>query len=149
MLEKKPNLGNIKSVYGISPLFMQRAAIVALLSFVFFLLMLLGFYIRLNIGYFLLSTAFLMVYLFAMSGWLMARRQVLTIYERGFTFKKHVCRWEEIDAIEGKTENRSNGGAKINFEIRKTDGEKIYLTETICDVEKAVDIIGGKASKNR
>src|SRR5215213_5960936 len=116
-------LGKLESVHGISPVFMQRAAVVAVLSFLFFIAMLVAFSMRQNIGYFLL------VQLLTLFGWLAQRRAQLKIYENGFAYKKQTCLWDEIESIDGKTENRSVGGEKINFEIRKTDGEKIVLTE--------------------
>jgi hypothetical protein len=51
-MTKTQELGKLKSVYGISPAYLQRAAIVAIVSFVFFLLMLVAFSLRQNIGYF-------------------------------------------------------------------------------------------------
>ncbi|MET0753698.1 MAG: hypothetical protein ABWZ66_10015, partial [Pyrinomonadaceae bacterium] len=97
MSEQTQNLGKLESVHGIAPAYMMRALVVASLSFVFFLVMLVGFYIRQNIGYFLLSTAFLVVYVLTMFGWLAQRRKVLRIYENGFSYKKFAASWDEID----------------------------------------------------
>jgi hypothetical protein len=142
-------LGKLESVHGISPVFLQRAAVVAVLSFLFFILMLVAFSMRQNIGYFLLATAFLLVQLLTLFGWLKQRGAMLKVYERGFVYKKQTFRWDEIEAIDGKTESRPGGGEKINFEIRKTGGEKIVLTEAIHGVEKVIERINEHHGKRK
>ena len=139
-------LGKLESVHGISPVFMQRAAVVAVLSFLFFIAMVIAFSIRQNIGYFLLATAFLLVQVLTLFGWLMLRRTALNVYEHGFVYKKQIFRWDEIESIDGNTKNRPSGG-KINFEIRKTNGEKIVLTEAIHGVEKIIERINVENAK--
>lgn len=147
MLDKTLHLGKLESTHGIAPMFMMRAVGVAAISFVFFILMLVGFYIRQNIGYFLLSTAFLIVYLLTMFGWMMARRNVLNVYENGFTFKKQTFLWDEIDAIEGKEMSRLVGGEKLNFEVRKTSGERIVLTDSIEGAQKIIERVFDEIDK--
>ena len=148
MIEQKPELGRLESVRGISPVFLQRAAFVAVLSFLFFIAMLVAFSIRQNLGYFLLATAFLLVQLLTLFGWLAQRRTEFKIYENGFSYKKQVCLWDEIESIDGKMESRPVGGAKINFEIRKTGGEKIVLTEAIQGVEEIIERINVKIARD-
>jgi hypothetical protein len=140
-------LGKLESVHGISPVFMQRAAFVAVLSFVFFIAMLVAFSMRQNIGYFLLATAFLLVQLLTLFGWLMQRRTEFKIYENGFGYKKQICLWDEIDSMAVKTESRLVGGAKINCEIRKTDGAQIVLSEAIHGVDKIMERISAEIEK--
>jgi hypothetical protein len=140
-------LGKLEGVHGISPVFMQRAAFIAVLSFVFFIAMLIGFSIRQNIGYFLLATAFLIVQLLTLFGWLVARRAEFRIYENGFGYKKQVCRWDEIESMAVRTESRLVGGDKINCEIRKTNGERIVLSETIHGVDKIMERIDAEIEK--
>jgi hypothetical protein len=123
-------LGKLESTHEISPVFLQRAVIVAALSFVFFMAMLFGFYMRQNIGYFLLSTAFLMVYILTMFGWLMMRKNTLKVYENGIVYKKFTARWSEIKSI-GATDKKS-------FEITKINGEKVVLSEAIQDIESVI-----------
>lgn len=139
--EKATNLGRLVSVYGLSPYFLQRAAAVSLLSFAFFLAMMIVFYIRQNIGYFLLATAFLIVNIFTLTGWFLRRRSNLKIYENGFSYKKFVAVWSDIELVETKT-----GNGKINCEIRKKNGEKISLNESVFELEKALAIIYQKSS---
>ncbi|MFN0141010.1 MAG: hypothetical protein ACKVQW_13110 [Pyrinomonadaceae bacterium] len=52
----------------------QRAVFVAVLSFLFFLAMMLAFYLRQSILYFLLATAFLFVYIVTMISFVRLRR---------------------------------------------------------------------------
>ena len=57
MSENTTALGGLRAVYGTSPALLQRAAIIAVVSFIFFLAMLVVFSLRQNIGYFILATA--------------------------------------------------------------------------------------------
>ena len=133
------NLGKLVTVYGIAPAFLQRAVIIAALSFIFFLVTLAMFSMWRNFLYFFLSTAFLLVYLATMFGWLMMRKNLLRIYENGLTYRKFTARWDEIASLE-----TSRTDTKLNCEIRKTKGEKIALTESIHGVEEAIKIIEAK-----
>ena len=146
--ERMQNLGTLRSVHGLSPAFLQRTIVVGSLSFVFFLGTLAGFYVRQTIGYFLLSTIFLIVYVLTMFRWLRHKRNVLTVYENGFTFKNQTVLWDEIETLSGKMEGRLIGGDKINFTVRKMNGEKIVLTEAIHDVESVLEIISEKLGEN-
>ena len=139
MKEKTEKLGKLIVEYGIAPAYLQRAVIVAVLSFFFFLATMVMFSMWRNFLYFFLSTAFLIVYLATMFGWLMLRKNVLKIYENGLTYRKFAACWSEIEAVE-----TSRSGAKFNCEIRKTKGEKITVTESIYGVEQAVKIIESK-----
>ena len=148
MSESTKSLGKLQSVYRTSPLYLQRAAIVAVVSFVFFLAMLVAFSIRQNLGYFLLATAFLIVQLFTLFGWVTQRKNELKMYENGFTYRKNVCRWDELEAINLKMESRLISSEKINCEIIKTNGEKIVLTEAIDGIQQIVDRIDREISGN-
>jgi hypothetical protein len=70
------------------------------------------------------------------------RKNVLKIYENGLTYRKFEARWNEIDAVEA-----SRNGKKLNFEIRKTKGGRITLTESIHNVEQAVATIESKVER--
>jgi len=100
MAEFSNDLGRLISVHSTAPIFLQRAAIVAMVSFTFFLAMLIAFYVRHHFGYFLLSTAFLVVYLFTMIGWWIQKRNILKIYENGLSYKKFASTWEAVAAFE-------------------------------------------------
>lgn len=79
----------------------------AVVSFVFFLLMLLVFYVRQQIGYFVLSSAFLVLYIFTLIGWIMQKRNVVRIYDKGLKYKKFEVRWDEIEAVTANAEGVS------------------------------------------
>ena len=139
MFEKTQSLGKLVVTFGIAPAFLQRAVIIAVLSFLFFLTTLAMFSLWRNFLYFFLSTAFLIVYLATMFSWLMMRKNLLKIYENGLSYRKFTARWDEIETLELNKKD-----AKINCEIRKKKGEKITLTESIQGVEQAVGVIREK-----
>lgn len=141
MNEKTEKLGKLVGEYGIAPNYLQRTVIIAVLSFLFFLITMVMFSMWKNFLYFFLSTAFLIVYLLTMFGWVFLRKNVLKIYENGLTYRKFAARWSEIEAVE---RNSKNG--KLNCEIRKAKGEKIVLSDAIYEVEKAVRIIQDKTA---
>jgi len=138
------NLGKLQSVHGISPVFKQRAFIVAVVSFVFFVVMVGGYLIRPGFVFVLLGTAFLVVGLFTLFGWLGQKNSEFRLFENGFSYKKFVCNWDEIESINVKAESQLISGAKINCLVRKKGGDEIVLTETIEDLESIVKIIDGK-----
>jgi uncharacterized membrane protein YobD (UPF0266 family) len=109
--EASTELGKLVSTHAISPANMQRAAVVAVVSFLFFLAMLIVFYVRQHIGYFALSTAFLVVYVFTLIGWVIQRRSAVRIYEKGLRYKKFAASWNEIKSV-----NADRSGLKINAE---------------------------------
>lgn len=100
MPKQNVSLGKLNASYGVAPTYLQRAAIVAVLSFMFFLGMLFAFYLRQHFGYFLLSTAFLIVYIFTMIGWWMQHRNIVKVHDRGVTYKNWFAEWEDITSIE-------------------------------------------------
>lgn len=87
------------SVHPVAPLYVQRAVFIAVLSFLFFLAMMLAFYIRQSLGYFLLATAFLIVYLVMMFSWFSQRKSVVRIFENGIQFKNYSLYWEDIQSV--------------------------------------------------
>jgi Ca2+/Na+ antiporter len=56
------------------PAIVQRAVFVAVLSFLFFLAMMFAYYLRGSVLYFLLATAFLIVYIVTMISFVRLRR---------------------------------------------------------------------------
>ena len=96
--EMTRSLGRLIAVHPTSPAFMQRAAIVAALSFIFFLATLIAFLLRQNFIYFLLATAFLIVQIFTLIGWWLQRRNAVHIYANGLTYKKLELPWDEIQS---------------------------------------------------
>lgn len=129
-------LGNIVSVHGIAPATLQRTVIVAALSFLFFLVTMVMFSMWKNFLYFFMSTAFLIVYALTMFGWLRLRKNTLTIYENGMKFRKFSAVWSEIEAVR-KTDDAT-------YEISKAGGEKIVLSDSFYEIEKAIGVIEAK-----
>lgn len=60
---------------AVTPAVLQRAVFIAVLSFLFFLAMMFAFYIRQSMVYFLLATAFLIIYVFTMISFVRLRRR--------------------------------------------------------------------------
>jgi hypothetical protein len=137
-------LGKLESVHGISPVFKQRAFILAVVSFVFFTAMVVAYSVRRSFVFILMGTAFLVVELFTLFGWLGQKNAEFRLFENGFSYKKFVCVWDEIESINVKAESQLLSGAKINCLVRKTDGQEIVLTEVIEDLESIVKIIDRK-----
>lgn len=64
------------------PAQVQRAVFIAVLSFMFFLAMMFALYIRQSVSYFLLATAFLIVYIVTMISFVRLRRSIAKRDER-------------------------------------------------------------------
>jgi len=133
MAKYRTDLGNLISKHGTSPLFLQRAAVVAGLSFLFFMGMLLVFYVRQQFIYFVLSTAFLVVYIFTMIGWAMQKRNVVSIYENGITYRKFAASWDEITSVRSDT--------KSGVTLVKTGGETVTIGESVANVDEIAVVI--------
>lgn len=129
MPDQSQNLGRLISSHSTSPVYLQRAAIVAVVSFVFFLAMLVAFYIRQHIGYFALSSAFLVVYVFTLIGWLMQKRSVVGIYENGLKYKKFQAAWDQIESIKA-----NNDG----IEIAKRERERTLIPPSVSNYEQVL-----------
>lgn len=119
-------LGKLESVHGVAPAHLQRAAIVCLLSFVFFLAMMFGFYIRQNIGYFLLATAFLLVNVLTLIGWMFLRRNHLSIHENGLAWRRFRVRWDGIETV-----GRTAGSKRTSLEVVAKNGDRFTLPDSI------------------
>jgi ABC-type bacteriocin/lantibiotic exporter with double-glycine peptidase domain len=123
MLSPQKDLGTLVSVHGTSPAFLQRAAIVAVLSFFFFIAMLVIFYLRQQMIYFVLSTAFLIVYVFTLIGWVMQKRNIVSIYEDGVSYRKFSARWDEMRSVRA---TRQEG-----ISLTRNDGLSVTIPKTI------------------
>jgi hypothetical protein len=133
MAKKHPRLGALVSTHGISPLFLQRAAIVAIVSFLFFLVTLIFFYIQQEFMYFILSTSFLVIYIFTMIGWVLQKRNVVSIYENGISRRKFLATWDEINSV--KVE------AEYGIKLVKTGGEALTIPKTTADIGRIALLI--------
>ena len=133
MATHRSDLGNLISRHGTSPVFLQRAALVAGLSFLFFMGTLLFFYVRQQFIYFILSTAFLVVYIFTMIGWVMQKRKVVSIYENGITYRKFAATWDEVKSVKSD--------AKSGIMIVSLKGETTTIGKSVVDLDMVAGII--------
>ena len=141
MPENPQSLGKLVSVHPTAPIYMQRAVFIAMLSFIFFLAMMFAFYVLHSLIYFLLSSAFLVIYLVTMFGFLAQRRSVLSIFEHGIIYKKFASRWEDIESVESSKSH--------TYEIRKASGEIAVLSSALADVDQAAERIRSLAKAHR
>jgi hypothetical protein len=121
--ENSNDLGRLVSVHTVAPAYVQRAVIITVLSFLFFLAMMIAFYLRQSLLYFLLATAFLIVYLVMMLSLYVQRRSVVRVFENGLEYRSRSLRWKEIDSI---TDDRSivitpKQGKPIEFPVTMSD----------------------------
>ena len=123
MTVERKELGRLVAVHPITPAYVQRAIFIAVLSFLFFMAMMFAFYLRQNIGYFLLATAFLLVYLVTMFSWISHRRSVVKVFERGIEYKSRSLEWDEVVAV-------SEGRVIV---ITPKDGRPIELPSAISE----------------
>lgn len=119
----RSSLGKLIAVHAVSPVHQQRAAVVAGLSFLFFLATMFLVYVRGHFGYFLLSSAFLVVFIFTMIGWWMQRRNVVEVFDRGLTFRKYAAKWIEVTSV-----HRDRDGT---LRLTKDDKNTITIPKTI------------------
>ncbi|MGB7069853.1 MAG: hypothetical protein WBD22_10190 [Pyrinomonadaceae bacterium] len=122
------NLGKLLTRHGTSPVYLQRAAFIAILSFAFFLAVLAAFYIRQQIGYFLMSVGFLIVHLFTLTSWWKLQHSNVRIYEFGIVFRKFEARWDEITSVR-ETNDRQ-------LEVLKADNDKVILPGSLIGYEQ-------------
>lgn len=91
--------------------------------------MLVTFYIRQHIGYFALSTAFLIVYVLTLIGWVMQKRNVVGVYENGLKYKKFNAAWDEIKSV------TANGDG---LQLTKNKREKIVIPSSVIGYDAIV-----------
>jgi hypothetical protein len=133
MSQSQPALGKLIDAHPTAPSHLQRAAIVAGLSFVFFLATLIIFYQQQSIGYFVLSTAFLVVYIFTLIGWVMQKRNVVTIYENGIAYRKFAATWDDIKSV------TADSGSGIT--VVKSDGHSVVIGKSVSGLNQIASTI--------
>jgi len=134
--DRSIELGKKLSSHGISSVYLQRGAFIAVLSFAFFLAMMFGYYLRQSLGYFLLATAFLVLYLITLFSWYMQRKNEVIVYENGLRFRGSDALWSEITKVE------SSGRVELK------DGSNFQIPTTIHDFDRVVQLINFKAVQN-
>jgi len=121
-------LGKLIAVHPTSPAFLQRAAIVTALAFLFFLIALIFYLIWQNFLYFILATGFLIVQIFTMIGWWMQKRNAVSIYTNGLGYKKRQVPWSEIESIE-----RTGEAALV---VNPNSGERLIVPASIHGLDR-------------
>lgn len=132
MSEPARSLGRSVSQHASSPANLQRAAIVSVVSFAFFLAMLAAFYLLQQIGFFLLSTGFLVVYIITSIGWVLQKRNIVTIYENGISYRKFRAVWDEIQSV-------TTG--KNGLEIANIKRDKIVIPTSMSGYSEIVNAV--------
>ena len=105
--------GKLIAVHTMAPAHIQRAAFIAVLSFLFFAATMFLFYIRESLLYFLLASAFLIVYLVTMLSWLIQRKNVVQVFEGGFACRSKQAAWDEIAEVREDGTVILDGGKQI------------------------------------
>ena len=95
-----------------------------------------------QIGYFILSTAFLVVYLFTLISWVLQKRNVLSIYENGISYGKFRGTWDEIESGTIVEEDSS----RRHLELVRNKKEKVMIPSSIKDFERIVSVVRARAS---
>ncbi|HKP69129.1 MAG TPA: hypothetical protein VJV05_07590 [Pyrinomonadaceae bacterium] len=129
----KKQLGALISTHGTSPVFLQRAAIIAVLSFLFFLTTLLLFYLQQGFMYFVLSSAFLVIYVFTMVGWVLQKRNFVSVYENGIARRKFATTWGEITSVKAESDS--------GITIVKSDGEELVIPKSTADIGRIAMLV--------
>jgi ABC-type bacteriocin/lantibiotic exporter with double-glycine peptidase domain len=132
-MSDRTDLGPHISSHGTSPVFLQRAVIVAILSFVFFIITLLFFYIQQELMFFVMSTAFLVIYILTMISWVMQKRNTVSIYANGIAYRKFSSTWDEIKSVAADT--------RSGITIVKLDGERAVIGRSISGVNEIASTI--------
>ena len=138
MPQTEKDLGRQIAVHGIGPAYQQRAIVIALLSFLFFLAMMFAFYLRQSMLYFLLASGFLIVYLVTMFSWLMIRRNAVRIHENGLEFKRKRVMWTEMESLE----RSPDGGLKLN----SRHGGSLVISPSYQELERIAAFVSSKVN---
>ena len=94
------SLGRLVAVHPISPAYLQRAVILAALSFIFFLAMMFAVYVLKDAIYFLLASAFLVIYLVMMYSFFAGRKKAVEVYENGVRIGRDSATWDRIGSVD-------------------------------------------------
>lgn len=129
MSESSKSLGKLIAVHGLSPAHIQRAVFITVLSFVFFLGTMVAYYVRQELLFFLLASAFLMVYIITLFSWIAQRKTVLEIFEKGVAYRKFSAKWDEIAEV------KSDGTIVLK------DNKQIAVSSAIHELGRAISYI--------
>lgn len=138
-MQNETSLGRMVSTHRISGAAVQKVAVVAALSFTFFLGTLVAFYASGRTVFFLLSGGFLAIYVFTMIGWFTLKKTELRLLDGGLTYRKASVSWDVIEALE-----RIPGrGLRINV----VDGPAILVAESISDLDEIEAFIRSRKAR--
>lgn len=132
MPAKENGFGKLIAKHRTAPAFIQRATIVAILSFVFFLAMLVAFLSRQQVGYLVLAAAFLVLNIFTLIGFILQRQNAVSIFDKGLRYRKAAAKWPEVVSIED---------VESGLSIVKTDGSMIKIPRSIDDLGRLNSLI--------
>jgi len=132
-VKQQANLGKLIVTHATAPAFIQRAAVVAILSFLFFLAMLLVFSARQQVLYLVLAAAFLVVNIFTLIGFAMQRRNTVKVFEKGIEYRKHRVEWADLVSAD------IDASGRLNLRTRKPS--TIVIPKTVDDIGKLDEYI--------
>lgn len=132
-MQQEPTLGKLVNTYPTAPAFVQRAAVVAIVSFLFFLAMLIAFGLRSQMLYLVLAAAFFVVNIFTLIGFVMQRRNVVTVSQRGLTYKNSRVEWADLVSVE------IDPSGQLNLQTRQPS--TIVIPKTIANIGKLDEYI--------
>jgi Ca2+/Na+ antiporter len=118
-------LGRLVAVHPISPAHLQRAVLLAVLSFVFFLTMMFAYYLLQAPIYFLLATAFLVIYLVTMYSFIMGKKKTVEVFENGLRMGKTSAVWSDLEGVDDKGVIELTGEKKLDIP------QSLYERETL------------------
>src|SRR6476620_12706152 len=93
------------------------------------------FYLRDSILYFLLASAFLVIYLVTMLSWVMQRKNVVQVFEGGFSYRSKQASWNEISDV------RNDGTIVLK------DDKQVVISPAIDGLTALLDLIRHRSKK--
>src|SRR5436190_7084791 len=123
------------AVHRTAPSFIQRAAVIALLSFAFFLAMLIAFLVRQQFGYLILAAAFFVVNVFTLIGFMIQRQNTVSVFQNGLRYKKAEAAWAEVVSIDDD---------EAGISIVKYNGAVVKIPRSIDDLGRLNALIREK-----
>ena len=131
--QQKVELGRPINSYLTAPAFIQRAAVIAIVSFLFFLAMLVAFSARGQMIYLVLAAAFFVVNIFTLTGFVMQRRNEVKVFENGLAYHGRQVEWGDLVSTE------IDPSGQLNLQTRQRS--TIVIPKTIANIGKLDEYI--------
>ena len=131
--QEKVELGRVINTYLTAPAFIQRAAIIAIVSFLFFLALLAIFTARGQIIYLVLAAAFFVVNIFTLIGFVMQRRNEVRVFENGISYRGSQVEWDDLVSTDLDPSGQLN--------LRTRQQSTIVIPKTIGNIGKLDEYI--------